>query len=41
MNILFITHFFVVFMVSEIPRVSVFAYFPLNEQIPLQYYVLQ
>ena len=29
MNILFITHFCVGFMVSEIPRVSVFGYFPL------------
>ena len=29
MNILFIKHFFVCFMVSEIPRMSVFGYFPL------------
>ena len=29
MNILFIKHFFVGFMVSQIPRVSVFGYFPL------------
>ena len=29
MNILFIKHLFVGFMVSEIPRVSVFGYFPL------------
>ena len=29
MNILFNKHFFVGFMVSEIPRVSVFGYFPL------------
>ena len=29
MNNLFIKHFFVGFMVSEIPRVSVFGYFPL------------
>ena len=29
MNILLITHFCVGFMVSEIPRVSVFGYFPL------------
>ena len=29
MNILFITIFFIGFMVSEIPRVSVFGYFPL------------
>ena len=30
MNILFIKHFVVVFMISEIPRVSVFGYFPLQ-----------
>ena len=30
MNILFIKHFFVGFMVSEIPRVSIFGYFPLH-----------
>ena len=29
MNVLFIKHLFVGFMVSEIPRVSVFGYFPL------------
>ena len=29
MNILFIKHFFGGFMVSAIPRVSVFGYFPL------------
>ena len=29
MNILFIKHFFVGYMVSEIPRVSVIGYFPL------------
>ena len=29
MNMLIIKHFFVGFMVSEIPRVSVFGYFPL------------
>ena len=29
MNILFINNFFVGFMISEIPRVSVFGYFPL------------
>ena len=29
MNILFINHFFVGFIVSEIPKVSVFGYFPL------------
>ena len=32
MNILFIKYFFVGFMVSEIPRVSVFGYFPLNNK---------
>ena len=30
MNILFVNHFFVGFMVSEIPRVSVFGYLPLQ-----------
>ena len=30
MNILFVKHFFVGFMVFEIPRVSVFGYFTLN-----------
>ena len=30
MNILFIKHFLVGFMVSEIPRVFVFGYFPLS-----------
>ena len=29
MNIVFIKYFFVGFMVSEIPRVAVFGYFPL------------
>ena len=29
MNIILIKHFFVGFMVSEIPRVYVFGYFPL------------
>ena len=33
MNILFTKHFFVGFMVSEIPRVSVFGYFPLDINI--------
>ena len=33
MNILLITFFFVGFMVSEIPRVSVFGYFPLCRYI--------
>ena len=31
MNILLIKHFFVGFIVSDIPRVSVFGYFPLLE----------
>ena len=30
MHIVFIKHFFVGFMVSELPRVSVFGYFPLH-----------
>ena len=34
MNILFIKQFFVGFMVSEIPRVSVFGYFPLHLPLP-------
>ena len=29
MNMLFFTHFFVGFMVSEIHKVSIFGYFPL------------
>ena len=29
MNVLFIKHFFVGFMVSEIPRLSIFGYFPI------------
>ena len=33
MNILFIKHFFVGFMVSEILRVSVFGYFPLHKKL--------
>ena len=33
MNILFIKNIFVRFMVSEIPRVSVFGYFPLYTYI--------
>ena len=31
MNILFIKHIFVGFMVSEIPGISVFGYFPLHK----------
>ena len=38
MNILFIKYFFVGFMVSKIPRVSVFSYFPLHIQIYVLYY---
>ena len=35
MNMLFIKHFFVGFKVSEIPRVSVFGYFPpIGDTIP-------
>ena len=37
MNILFIKHLFVGFMVSEIPKVSVFGYFPLPIRYILQY----
>ena len=34
MNILFIKHFFVGFMVSEIPRVSVFGHCPYSVTLP-------
>ena len=34
MNILFIKHFFVGFMVSEIPRVSVFGHYPYSVTFP-------
>ena len=34
MNILFITHFCVGFMVSEIPRVSVFGHCPYSVTFP-------
>ena len=34
MNILFIKHFFIEFMVSEIPRVSVFGYCPYSVTFP-------
>ena len=37
MNILFIIHFFVRFMVSEIPRVSVFGHFPYSVTFPYIY----
>ena len=39
MNILFIKIFFVGFMVSEIPRVSVFGYFPLRYMKKCRFYV--
>ena len=35
MNILFIKHFFVGFIVSEIPRVSIFGYFPVSIYVGL------
>ena len=35
MNILFIYIFCVGFMVSEIPRVSVFGYFPYSDTFPM------
>ena len=34
MNVLFIKHFFVGFMVSEIPRVSVFGHCPYSVTFP-------
>ena len=34
MNILLINNFFVVFMVSEIPRVSVFGHYPYSVTFP-------
>ena len=37
MNILFIKHFFVGFMVSEIPKVSVFGYFPYLGEVVFYY----
>ena len=37
MNILFITIFFVGFMVSEIPRVSVFGHCPYSVTFPYNY----
>ena len=36
MNILFINHFFVGFIVSEIPRVSVFGHCPYSVTSPIQ-----
>ena len=38
MNILLIKHFFVEFMVSEIPRVSVFSYFTICVILFIRYY---
>ena len=40
MNMLFIKHFFVGLLVSELPRVSVFGYFPLYICIYLNIYNL-
>ena len=40
MNILFNTHFFVGFMVSEIPRVSVFGHCPYSVISPIHYITL-
>ena len=40
MNILFITHFFEEFMVSEIPIVSVFGYFPYSCTVLFGYFPL-
>ena len=37
MNILLIKHIFVEFMVSEIPRVSVFGHFPYSVTFPYRY----
>ena len=39
MNILFITHFFVGFMVSEIPRVSVFGHWRIRLLSPTLNYI--
>ena len=38
MNMLFIKHFFIGFMFSEIPRVSVFGYFPLLYTVRNKWY---
>ena len=40
MNVLFIKHFFVGFMVSEIPRVSVFGYCPYSVSFPIWLYII-
>ena len=40
MNILFIKHFFVEFMVSEIPRVSVFGHYPYSVTFPYYLHIL-
>ena len=40
MNILFIKHFFVGFMVSEIPRVSVFGHCPYSVTFPYVVYII-
>ena len=39
MNILFIKHFFVGFMVSEIPRVSVFGHCPYSVTFPTDFII--
>ena len=41
MNILFIKHFFVGFMVSEIPRVSLFGHCPYSVTLPYVYNQLE
>ena len=41
MNILFIKHFFVGFMVSEIPRVSVFGHCPSSVTLPCMHYLYE
>ena len=40
MNILFITYLFVGFMVSEIPRVSVFGRCPYSVSFPYKYSIV-
>ena len=40
MNILFIKHFFVRLMVSDIPRVSVFGQCPYSVTFPILFYII-
>ena len=40
MNMLFIKHFFVGFMVSEIPRVSLFGHCPYSVTFPYVYIII-